>query len=319
MINDGLSIESSNNNGDRLLIHALLHHSTHCANLLVSLGADVNVPGINGQTPLTRLCGETKSFLHEIKFLLNIGAQVNALNGMCKTALCLAVQCNNTCHVKILLENKADITAVVNRTVNLLTRSLLKQRFEMAKLLIDCGAIVNVPNWFNLTPLHAAITECPDKEHRDIYFPMLLDAGANINTWTDDGNSPFLQAVMNHDSELVELLLMKGHELGHGRIISDEVERFLICALDMRCCTSAVININVMFFGCGENCDTSKICNKHPIIYHMQQKNPQLCLKMLCRHIIRNTLMRCSAKNLYYLVLRLTLPTYLRNYILFKV
>ena len=318
LIENGVLIESCNNTGDRLIVHALLCHALDCAKFLISCGADINTPCINGHTPLTRLCGETSPFEHEIRFLITHGAHVNSINATYETALSLAVCCNNINHAKLLLKSNADISSVVNQIKSELITCFIKRRYEMAKLLIDFGADVNVTNLFNLSPLHAAITECPEKEQCKIYFPMLLAAGASINTWTNDGNSPFLQAVINRNSDLVKLLLMNKHELGCGRIISDEVERLLLHALDMRCCTSAVININVMFFGSGEDCDTSKICNKHPIIYRMREKTLYQCLQAKCRQSIRNTLQANTKTNLYYLVNQLSLPTYLQDYVLFK-
>ena len=340
LIENGVHINCHNNNGDRLLVHAMLHHAYNCMTWLTSKGADIITPCPNGHTPLTRLCAEETEYGKQLSFLLQSGAEANTCNVMATSPLLLAVQSNNLLHVKILLQNGADTSLLVSFATNILTKALVNRQYDIAQLLIDFGANVNMCDWYDISPLLAALRACPQRNDRKIYFPMLIDAGAHINSWSGDGNSPFLQAIFNHDATLVEYILMKGNYLGWSRMIDPEIENNLLNALDIFCSNTAVNNINLLFFGCGERCNTSKIYNKHPIIYRMQKCGEpcnlqpfdkpsgranqilgppiELELQNLCRRTIRCTLRTCSRINLHYLVHQLPLPSGLKDYVLFK-
>lgn len=340
LIENGLQVNCHNNIGDRLIVHAMLHHGLKCMRLLVAHGADINTPCPNGHTPISRLCVEDNSFDKELEFLVHVGANINVCNVMAKSPLLLAVESNNFSHVKVLLQNGANVLLLVAFATNILSKALVSQHFDIAELLINHGADVNMCDWYNVSPLLAALQTNPQKKDREIYFPMLIDAGADINISSGSGNSPFLQAIFNRDDSLVEILLMKQYKLGKTCTLNPEVHNRLVLALDMLCSNSAVNNINLMFFGCGEHCDVKKIYNKHPIIYRMQEcgelcsldshckqntrasrdpstKEPFELLKF-CRKIIRRTLSTQTNINLYFLVRRLYLPSQLQNYILFK-
>lgn len=75
---------------------------------------------------------------------------------------------------------------------------------EIIKLLISCGADVNIPanNGFNVFPIHSAVAS----GNRNI-TKMLINAGANVNVTQQAGFTPLHAAAQSGDIELIILLL----------------------------------------------------------------------------------------------------------------
>ncbi len=75
---------------------------------------------------------------------------------------------------------------------------------DIAKLLLDRGAEVDVLDPFDVTPLHNAAWN----GNIDL-FKLLLDAGADINASTYDGNTPLSLAQNNNQPKVAELIQAK--------------------------------------------------------------------------------------------------------------
>lgn len=89
--------------------------------------------------------------------LLQNGADINAFDFYGNTPLHIAVKCNNTYAVKLLLEAKADIEAAKFSTYETPLYTAVQQNHEEAALLlINYKANVNALNINTDSPLHAA-------------------------------------------------------------------------------------------------------------------------------------------------------------------
>jgi hypothetical protein len=79
--------------------------------------------------------------------------------------------------------------------------------YGMVKLLVACGAEVNVYDRDGITPLMRAITL------RDLRMvKLLLDAGAQVNVTDNRGHTALTYAVMRSDADIVKLLIARGAE-----------------------------------------------------------------------------------------------------------
>lgn len=83
-------------------------------------------------------------------------------------------------------------------------------RFEVARCLVLKGADVNLPsnNGFNVFPIHSAAAG----DYTDI-ARMLIDNGANVNVKQQAGATPLHSAAQNGNLELLILLLEHGAEI----------------------------------------------------------------------------------------------------------
>ncbi len=78
-------------------------------------------------------------------------------------------------------------------------------RVEIARMLIDAGANVNVQDADGLTPLHVAALN-----GRVEIVRMLIDAGANVNVQDQWDWTPLHWATKNGDIEIVRMLIDAG-------------------------------------------------------------------------------------------------------------
>jgi hypothetical protein len=95
--------------------------------------------------------------------------------------------------------------------------------FDMAKMLIDAGALVNKKNIRGNTPLLAACAA-----GNPILVEYLLDAGAETNVVRQDGACAFAVAVMSDNAEMIDLVFKhhtKRLESGTHANVSDYLQQ----------------------------------------------------------------------------------------------
>ncbi len=166
-----------------------------------------------GGTPL-----HSSSFgghLEVVKFLLQKGADIEAVNGRGFTSLQLAAYGGHRDVVQYLLEKGADINAV-NKQMDMtaLDFAFLKElqagKLDIAPFLIDKGANfdVNEKNQFGYTALDMAIvfghTEAAE---------YLLGFGPDIATLRKDGKTPLINAIFRGRPEIAKLLIENGADV----------------------------------------------------------------------------------------------------------
>ncbi|GBG27421.1 ABC transporter B family member 11 [Hondaea fermentalgiana] len=149
--------------------------SVEVCRLLVDHGVDVDIRGLNGQTPLHTATHNDN--LDIIRYLLDAGADVNArttYNG--STPLQWATAADNKRVVKVLVRAGADV-CFCNFSGN--TALHLATSVDVAKYLVSKGARMDVTNDDGRLPLEeAALRASSDEEHRVALY--LLDLSKRL-------------------------------------------------------------------------------------------------------------------------------------------
>lgn len=173
----------------------------------------VNSADDKGSTPLH--LASSQGHLEVVKFLVDKGADIEAVNGRGFTPLQLASYGGHRQVVEFLLDKGANVNAK-NKSMDMtaLDFSLLKEiqahKLDIAPFLISKGAQfeVNKKNRMGLTALDMAIvfgyTEAAD---------YLMGFGADINYTGRDGKTPLSNAVSRGCPEIAKLLIEKGADV----------------------------------------------------------------------------------------------------------
>ena len=151
---------------------------------LIERGADVNVKGQYGVTPLHKAAstGDVKV----VQLLLDYGAKIDAEDSSGDTPL----------HVAAANWNNA------------VKRKLHDVTLEVAGLLLEKGAKVNKRNRSGMTPLYGAI-----RTGEVEIIKLLLEKGADVEARDEIDNTPLCWAASNENVEAIELLLKYGANL----------------------------------------------------------------------------------------------------------
>ncbi len=168
---------------------ALVRKHVQVVEILLKHGANVDIQGRGGRTPLH----ETIKDVGMVQLLLNHGADVNSRRDDLRTPLHLAACYGELDIARVLLEHKPDIDSrdkwgetplhIVSR-VNYLSRSQ-EHRIGFARLLLERGVDVNAMDKGHRTPLHHA-----SYFGRPEIARVLLDYVANANVKSKQGETP---------------------------------------------------------------------------------------------------------------------------------
>lgn len=123
--------------------------------------------------------------------------------------------------MKALIARKADVRARNEQGVTALHRAA-SQRPELARLLLDAGAPVDVADRNGSTPLHRAAQGRQFALARE-----LLDRGADVNAEEMGGVTPLLLARDNGDREMAALLSSRGGSINQAYYVKREAMRML--------------------------------------------------------------------------------------------
>jgi ankyrin repeat protein len=127
----------------------------------------------------------------------------------------IAAQQGDIAAMKTLLAQTPDVVKQFNATgINLLNAPIVENRIDAAKLLLDQGADVNLPELSGLYPIHRAAL------HGRLEIVMLLlEKGANVMTPTRNPGQamPLFFAAQFDQADVVAPLLDKGANLEIGR------------------------------------------------------------------------------------------------------
>jgi ankyrin repeat protein len=166
------------------LVAALEGKHLQTAELLRLNGADPNVQGNDGNTPLH--CAACYGDVEMVQVLLNLEADVNIRNNNSRTPL-----------------NYISIGPAGYGEVPNYRQSLA----NVARLLLDRGADVNARNGWGRTPLHTTtfmgLIEV---------ICVLLERGANVGAEDEEGRTPFSLAKEDGYDEIMKLLSEHGAE-----------------------------------------------------------------------------------------------------------
>lgn len=183
---------------------------------------DRNLQNHKGYTPLMYACYNNNIDVSRI--LIEYDVEINLTNHANCTALMMA--CNNRCHdtVKLLLKYGAEVN--VQETINGETALTLACKFyydyDIIKMLLEKGAVVNVVNKKGETPL---ILSCFTNNIKNIR--LLVDHGADINVHDPafHGYTPLMIVLLNFNYYLANYFIQHQVDLN---MVNEEGESALI-------------------------------------------------------------------------------------------
>jgi ankyrin repeat protein len=190
----------------------------------------VNMKNQFFQTPLHIAIGNFREGHSEIiDFLIENGADVNAVDCFDQTPLFLCKSHIYSGIIDILIDNGADVNAVDEDGETPLYHHVLC--LPVIQQLVHHDADVNIKNRWDDTPLHAA------KNH-PLNIKFLIYHGADIEASDDEGHTPINRAVKCQNIESVQELFLAdanlftvdedGNTLLHLAFRSEPITRFLI-------------------------------------------------------------------------------------------
>ena len=205
LLEHGANVHARNAHGQTAL-HDASSNPEKVGQLLLDAGADVGARDAEGNTALHRALQNSES----VRLLLDAGADVDARNAEGETALHRAIQ--NSVSILLLLGAGADVSAgadvdarnVVGDTA--LLRTVMRDRQESIRLLLDAGADVDARNAEGDTALHRALRNFES-------IRLLLDAGADVDARNAEGDTALFLAVMRDRQESIRLLLDAGADI----------------------------------------------------------------------------------------------------------
>jgi ankyrin repeat protein len=161
----GAKVDSANPDGETALMTAISGGDFSVVELLVNAGANVNtVEKFHNQTPLMYAAAANRNASKMVKLLLSKGADVKP------RAL------YSDWPSQVTSEPRAQYRSVGG--LNALLYAARNGCYPCVEDLIAAGADVNLPTPEGITPLMIAL----DNQHNDV-AKLLMDKGANLNVW----------------------------------------------------------------------------------------------------------------------------------------
>ncbi|XP_041351820.1 serine/threonine-protein phosphatase 6 regulatory ankyrin repeat subunit B-like [Gigantopelta aegis] len=232
LLEQGADPNTNLQNSKGSLLHlAVSNNDLHLVQKLVESGAELNIPGPFGNTPLhvaveqktlqillqddmamtVQLCQTAqleRSNMHVIVYLLQKGADPNKTNEHNYLPLHFAVYSRSLELVKLLVENVANLNMVDKDGITALHIAVERCSVEIVNELVEKGADVNLPCKRGMTALHLALEW---KQFNLVSY--LLQKGANPKITSKDNCSTLHRAVSAVSFESVKMLIEKGVEL----------------------------------------------------------------------------------------------------------
>ncbi|XP_050411361.1 putative ankyrin repeat protein RF_0381 [Patella vulgata] len=183
-----------------------------CLKALTNAGADFDAFLHNRTTPL--LFAAEMDLPDVVLFLLQQGANRNPrvygdhklLHLLCKYSE-KNPEVSREC-VKNLIDFGADVNEPGGCGETPVLLAVIGRSVEILKELLKAGCDVNKPNG---EPLRASIRQLSeDMTVEKIIIKMLLEAGADVNLFDEDGVTPLMVAAQQRNGELIELLISLG-------------------------------------------------------------------------------------------------------------
>jgi ankyrin repeat protein len=192
---------SVDEDGDHLLMYAVLYSSIECMQLLIEKGSNVNAKNKIDETALMWSVHD----LAKMKLLIQHGANVNAKARTGNTPLLIASIGHGKYEaVKLLLDKGADALAVNNRKENALIRASLFGDTATVSLLLSKGLDINFLTLDSTTALINAVLNA----NKPVIF-QLLERGADPDKLSFFGLTSLSFAVIFTDAESVKAILKK--------------------------------------------------------------------------------------------------------------
>ena len=118
---------------------------------------------------------------------------------------------NNVRIAQLLLENGVKVNDTMNQGETALHEAIKQRAEHSVEMLLEYGAEVNAKDVYGKTALHlAAKLNYLDERTMDKIVKLLLHKGADVNDYTNCGETAFQCAIINGNEKLVRLFLEYG-------------------------------------------------------------------------------------------------------------
>lgn len=183
---------------NKLLLNAVERQDLEDIKKALDAGADINSRDEDGFTPLMNATWrpKTKQFREDsVRFLIEHGADVNAVNEYNHSAIFWACWFASVQTVRFLINAGADVNVQHDNSGNTplhIAHQRDEGNLEICKLLIEAGANVNAVNEDGYTPLLKALEDDEDFYPEEIaeYVKLMIEAGSDVNAVNNEGSSP---------------------------------------------------------------------------------------------------------------------------------
>lgn len=174
--------------------------------VLISCGADPNLPSRKGVTPISAAAHKGNVLIMQV--LINAGATVNAVNSSGSTALIQASHFGHIEAVKLLLKHNASSDFANVKGTTALMRASQEGHVNISEELISAGVDVNRKNHEGMNALMLA----SQRGHADIVL-LLIRAGATMDEQTSQGSTALMLACKRGHEKCAEVLVSMGAEI----------------------------------------------------------------------------------------------------------
>lgn len=223
MVSKGASINATNKNSETPIFSSLKKDSYHVIKLLLSLANNplsyISKRDFLGNTSL-HIAVKMKAY-NSAKLLLSTAQGshpfINLTNQTGSAALHEAASLGDETLIKLLLAYNADITAQDNSGKSPLSRAIIANHIEAARLLLVSGSSPVQQDMNGITPLHEAISivqNIYDKNTALQIIKMIRQAGGNPMARDAQGRTP-LSMSLEKDVAIIQAVL------GGDKFLSD--------------------------------------------------------------------------------------------------
>lgn len=152
LINQGVDINTRNNDGATALIVSAFNGHPKVSYLLIDNGINIHIQDRGGFNALMVACECDNANIGLIKKLINLGANVNTKSGKDATALMAAAKIGHLHIVKLLISKKADIDAKnADHNITPLIWAANEGHLTIVEFLLKKGADPNIKTFNNYT------------------------------------------------------------------------------------------------------------------------------------------------------------------------
>ncbi|SHN64942.1 ankyrin repeat domain-containing protein [Desulfovibrio litoralis] len=208
VIANGVDVNATDKNSYTALIKTLTspYFNPEVMRTLIKAGADVNVKGNDGFTPVMAAAYLVKN-PDIINELIKAGANVNAKLNDGQTALMFAMNRYDSNYkiIKTLIDAGANVNAKEEKGVTVLMMAADYQPTQIIKELIRAGANVNLKDRAGFTALIRAASGNTDQN----VIVALVKAGADLTVKNNEGNTALIQALAFNKNFLVAKILIQ--------------------------------------------------------------------------------------------------------------
>jgi ankyrin repeat protein len=244
LLDKGAKVNIQSKLGYTALMFAV--HNTELVNMILAKNPNIDLQNKGGESALMLSAGK---YTEVTKILLDRGANIlfrQSPHRSTRNALDYAAQYGNIETAKLILARAVELKVKEEVISGSLRHAVLSDQVEMAKYLLDEGALiegtdheggytplmltshlpmvqllisrganVNAKNKFNYTPLHKAVTNFmvakPNEKDCEKILNLLIEKGADINARDGNGNTPLMSAVQKMTP--TKILVAKGADI----------------------------------------------------------------------------------------------------------